>query len=85
MDCPCCRQPVAMFFDSFPDEEERPCAAACDALAREQKAMFLREYNRRFSGEPLPLMQQAKDVPNMLRRMWRDLVSAGFLALLMKV
>ncbi|XP_074061767.1 E3 ubiquitin-protein ligase RNF170-like [Macrotis lagotis] len=70
VNCPICRQTVTLLFPVFGEDDDPPA----DARRLHQD---LRDYNRRFSGQPRPLMDRLWDLPTLLRHAFRELFSVG--------
>ncbi|XP_077981589.1 E3 ubiquitin-protein ligase RNF170-like [Glandiceps talaboti] len=68
--CPVCRQQVTMLFADFSEEERE----SEEGRARLQDVY---DYNRRFSGEPRPIMDYIRDLPTLLRHAWGEFFSLG--------
>ncbi|XP_033124526.1 E3 ubiquitin-protein ligase RNF170-like [Anneissia japonica] len=66
--CPVCRQIVTILFPCFRDNENGGDGHA--AIMQE-----INDYNRRFSGEPRPLMDYLRDLPTLLRHLVIEMFS----------
>ncbi|XP_078488684.1 E3 ubiquitin-protein ligase RNF170 [Ciona intestinalis] len=74
--CPVCRQMVSLLMRNFQrnsDNEE----------TREVESN-INEYNRRFSGQPRPLLDYLWDLPALLRHLWREFFSVGGLVMMFR-
>lgn len=70
--CPVCRQQVTLLLVHFTEEEQnQPSASKTEILNK------IADYNRRFSGEPRPLMDYLRDLPTLLRHALREFFSVG--------
>ncbi|XP_070564321.1 E3 ubiquitin-protein ligase RNF170-like [Ptychodera flava] len=68
--CPVCRQQVTMLFADFSEQER-------DSDEGRARLQDINAYNRRFSGEPRPLMDYIRDLPTLLRHAWGEFFSLG--------
>lgn len=78
MNCPVCRQEIRVLLTIFTHEEE----VSDQALEFCNK---LREYNRRFSGEPRPILDYIMDFPVLVRHMFRNFFSVSGLVIMLRL
>ncbi|XP_072023250.1 E3 ubiquitin-protein ligase RNF170-like [Amphiura filiformis] len=66
--CPVCRQQVTVLF---------PCFREVDVTVEEAQTVSnaINDYNRRFSGDPRPIMDILRDLPTLLRHAMREFFS----------
>lgn len=74
--CPVCRQQVTLLLQCFTDGEQNS-AELEDVDERNTVTREINDYNRRFSGEPRPLMDYVRDLPTLLRHLWNEFFSIG--------
>jgi len=72
--CPVCRQTVSLLLRDFPPDSE----------GGEEIEQSIRDYNRRFSGQPRPLMDYFWDLPALLRHLLREFFSVGGLVIMFR-
>ncbi|XP_033636486.1 E3 ubiquitin-protein ligase RNF170-like [Asterias rubens] len=63
--CPVCRQQVTLLLPCFREVDQTTDDA-------QQVINEINEYNRRFSGEPRPLMDYVRDLPTLFRHAMRE-------------
>ncbi|KAF6039240.1 hypothetical protein EB796_002435 [Bugula neritina] len=68
--CPNCRQTVTILLNSFTAEELQE-----DSEAKNRVLQEVRNYNRRFSGEPRTIWEYIQDLPTIFRHAIGDLFS----------
>ncbi|XP_072311376.1 E3 ubiquitin-protein ligase RNF170 [Eucyclogobius newberryi] len=74
--CPICRQIVTLLFPLF--HENATPQRVQDGEAEPQLILRdINDYNRRFSGQPRSLMERLRDVPTLLRHLFREMFSVG--------
>ncbi|KAM9306661.1 E3 ubiquitin-protein ligase RNF170 [Pholidichthys leucotaenia] len=76
INCPICRQTVTLLFPLFTDHASPQRVQDGEA----EPQLILRDvfdYNRRFSGQPRSLMDRLRDVPTLLRHLFREMFSVG--------
>jgi len=78
MQCPICRQEVRVLLPDFTHEEE-----VSDNV--NEQTNKIRLYNRRFSGEPRPLLEYILDFPVLLRHMFRNFFNVNGLVAMLRV
>lgn len=78
--CPYCRQKVTLMLPYFTQEENN---AAVQALAHDRKGLVaeITLYDRIYSGEPLSVTQQLRDLPIRLRHLLPRLITLENLVL----
>jgi len=78
MNCPVCRQEVRVLLSVFTHEED---------VSNEEPALRgkLREYNRRFSGEPRPIWDYILDFPVIVRHMIRNFFTVSGLVVMLRL
>ncbi|CAK8685547.1 unnamed protein product [Clavelina lepadiformis] len=70
--CPVCRQQVTLLMRDFHPQNDNE-----DSI---EIANSINDYNRRFSGQPRPILDYIRDLPAILRHVLRELFSVdGFL------
>lgn len=72
--CPVCRQTVSLLLRDFPANSD----------GGEEIEQSIRDYNRRFSGQPRPLMDYLWDLPALLRHLLREFFSVGGLVIMFR-
>lgn len=72
--CPVCRQTVSLLLRDFPANSE----------GGEEIEQSIRDYNRRFSGQPRPVMDYIWDLPALLRHLLREFFSVGGLVIMFR-
>ncbi|XP_043214862.1 E3 ubiquitin-protein ligase RNF170-like [Amphibalanus amphitrite] len=82
--CPLCRQQVTLLFLCYTGTE-LACTEPEAVSVRSATRRAVTEYNRRFSGLPRPWLEHIRDVPCLLRHLWREAVSPGGVLLLLRV
>jgi len=78
MNCPVCRQQVNVLLPEFSHEDN-----VHDDLA--QHLDKIRAYNRRYSGEPRPILDYIMDFPVLARHMFRNLFSVSGLVVMLRL
>lgn len=74
--CPICRQIVTLLFPLF--HEHASPQRVQDGEAEPQLILRdIKDYNRRFSGQPRSVMDRLRDVPTLLRHAFREMFSVG--------
>uniref|UniRef100_A0A4W5M5C9 E3 ubiquitin-protein ligase RNF170 n=1 Tax=Hucho hucho TaxID=62062 RepID=A0A4W5M5C9_9TELE len=76
INCPICRQMVTLLFPLF-HEHAAPQQAQDGTVEPLLILRDLNDYNRRFSGQPRSLMDRLRDVPTLLRHLFREMFSVG--------
>lgn len=77
--CPVCRQQVTILLRRFSVDD------TTDSVSTRTAVTSINEYNRRFSGEPRPLMDYIRDIPALLRHLMGEFFSLGGLVLMFRV
>jgi len=72
--CPVCRQTVSLLLRDFPANID----------GGEEIERSIRDYNRRFSGQPRPIMDYLWDLPALLRHLLREFFSVGGLVIMFR-
>jgi len=72
--CPVCRQTVSLLLRDFPIDE----------IGGEDIEKNIRDYNKRFSGQPRPIMDYLYDLPALLRHLLREFFSVGGLVIMFR-
>jgi len=72
--CPVCRQTVSLLLRDFPSNEE----------GGEDIEKNIRDYNKRFSGQPRPVMDYLYDLPALLRHLLKEFFSVGGLVIMFR-
>ncbi|XP_064605110.1 E3 ubiquitin-protein ligase RNF170-like [Liolophura sinensis] len=70
--CPVCRQQVTILLFNFNQEENSTASREKDEIVSQ-----IHSYNRRFSGEPRPLLDYIRDLPALLRHAVTEFFSMG--------
>ncbi|XP_061168177.1 E3 ubiquitin-protein ligase RNF170-like [Saccostrea echinata] len=70
--CPVCRQQVTLLLIHFTEEEHLQTSPEKTEILNK-----IADYNRRFSGEPRPLLDYLRDLPTLLRHALREFFSVG--------
>lgn len=78
--CPSCRQQVNILLSIFSEEE-----LGTDSDAKTVVVNEINRYNRRFSGEPLSWIETIRDLPTMLRHLFREFFSVGGLVMMFRM
>nr|XP_022313727.1 E3 ubiquitin-protein ligase RNF170-like [Crassostrea virginica] len=78
--CPVCRQQVTLLLVHFTEEEQSQTSAEKTVILNK-----IADYNRRFSGEPRPLMDYLRDLPTLLRHAFSEFFSVGGLIWMFRV
>uniref|UniRef100_A0A665X9M9 E3 ubiquitin-protein ligase RNF170 n=1 Tax=Echeneis naucrates TaxID=173247 RepID=A0A665X9M9_ECHNA len=76
INCPICRQMVTLLFPLFHETANPQRVQDGEA----EPLLILRDindYNRRFSGQPRSFMDRLRDVPTLLRHLFREMFSVG--------
>uniref|UniRef100_A0AAZ3SPP5 RING-type domain-containing protein n=1 Tax=Oncorhynchus tshawytscha TaxID=74940 RepID=A0AAZ3SPP5_ONCTS len=76
INCPICRQMVTLLFPLF-HEQVSPQQVQDGTVEPLLILRDLGDYNRRFSGQPRSLMDRLRDVPTLLRHLFREMFSVG--------
>lgn len=82
--CPVCRQQVTILFQLFTDDEVNT-ADPDEAVQRNRLQGEIGAYNRRFSGQPRPLMDYVRELPTLLRHLWNEFFSVGGLVYMFRL
>lgn len=82
--CPVCRQQVTILLQCFTLAEQNSME---DEDIRDRNALMfdVHNYNRRFSGEPRPLIDYIRDLPTLLRHLWNEFFSVGGLMYMFRI
>ncbi|KAK7503951.1 hypothetical protein BaRGS_00004683 [Batillaria attramentaria] len=78
--CPSCRTQVTILLLCFTDAE-----VAENSEQKSQVLEQINDYNRRFSGEPRPLMDYVRDLPTLLRHAMSEFFTVGGLIWMFRV
>nr|XP_039261518.1 E3 ubiquitin-protein ligase RNF170-like [Styela clava] len=78
VNCPVCRQQVSLLLRNF-QAGENHSEATRDALTN------INDYNRRFSGQPRPILDYIRDIPALMRHLWSEFFSMGGLVFMFRV
>ncbi|KAK3089962.1 hypothetical protein FSP39_008038 [Pinctada imbricata] len=70
--CPVCRQQVTLLLINFTEAEND-----VDSPDRQHIIERINDYNRRFSGEPRPLIDYLRDLPTLLRHAFTEFFTVG--------
>jgi len=84
VNCPVCRQLVTVLLPYF-TETEQNIADPSEAAERNEIVREINSYNRRFSGEPRPIMDYICDLPTLLRHLWNEFFSVGGLMYMFRI
>ncbi|XP_071952782.1 E3 ubiquitin-protein ligase RNF170-like [Antedon mediterranea] len=68
INCPVCRQIVTILFPCFRENET-------EGVDHQAVMQEIHDYNRRFSGEPRPIVDYLRDLPTLLRHLVIELFS----------
>jgi len=82
--CPVCRQQVTLLFQAFSDGELNS-AELQEIETRNQLQQEINLYNRRYSGEPRPLLDYIRDLPTISRHLWNEFFSVGGLVYMFRI
>lgn len=78
--CPICRSQVTLLLEYFTAEEQATSSTEKDNIVQE-----VNSYNRRYSGQPIPLMDRLRDLPTLLRHLWTEFFTVGGLVLVFRL
>lgn len=73
--CPVCRQQVTILFQCFTESELHPPVGTEDEDELNRLLQEINSYNRRFSGDPRPLLDYLRDLPTLSRHLWNEFFS----------
>uniref|UniRef100_T1JMW2 E3 ubiquitin-protein ligase RNF170 n=1 Tax=Strigamia maritima TaxID=126957 RepID=T1JMW2_STRMM len=82
--CPVCRQQVTILLQCF-TEREQNSQEEDDIQERNTILADIHNYNRRFSGEPRPIIDYIRDLPTLLRHLWNEFFSVGGLMYMFRI
>lgn len=78
--CPVCRRDVNILFTYFTSTE-----SAATAEPRDRITSHVGLYNRRFSGDPVPFLDQLRELPTFLRHLFREFFTFRGLFIMVRV
>lgn len=82
--CPVCRQQVTILLQCYTEAEQNSTEAE-DVEERHKLNEEVNNYNRRFSGEPRPILDYIRDLPTLLRHLWNEFFSVGGLMYMFRI
>lgn len=78
--CPVCRQKVTLILICFTESETQSASQEQTNILNE-----IHDYNRRFSGEPRPVMDYIRDIPTLLRHFLQELFTWNGLMMMFRM
>ncbi|KAK7100587.1 E3 ubiquitin-protein ligase RNF170-like [Littorina saxatilis] len=78
--CPSCRTQVTLLLPNFTQAEMLETTEESTDIIQQ-----VNDYNRRFSGEPRPILDYVRDLPTLLRHAWNEFFTVGGLIFMFRV